>query len=233
MALLAKHIVQRVVGTLQDTTSIRWPVDELLRYLNDAQREVVLYRPDAMVKNAPITCVQGTRQSIPSGATKLIEIVRNTNGNRKAIRLTNREILDAQTPGWHAISPVTEAVHFMFDHRDPRTFYLYPPVQAGVQVDSVFSAPPVDVPSVGEGKSLDDIPTSSSYELSLPDIYGNVVQDYMLYRAYMKDSEYAGNVNRAQAHYAAFANALGLEIKATVAVQPNSAGNPNTARPQQ
>ena len=49
----------------------------------------------------------------------------------------------------------------------------------------------------------------------------------MLYRAYTKDSEYAGNAARAQAHYAAFANALGIEIKATVAVGPNPVGNPN------
>ena len=42
-----------------------------------------------------------------------------------------------------------------------------------------------------------------------------------------KDSQYAGNEARAQARYAAFANALGIEIKATVAVAPQSVGNPN------
>jgi hypothetical protein len=65
-------------------------------------------------------------------------------------------------------------------------------------------------------------------ELSVPDIYSNVVQDYILYRAYSKDSEYAGNAQRAQAHYGAFANALGIEIQATVQVAPNPVSNPNT-----
>lgn len=51
--------------------------------------------------------------------------------------------------------------------------------------------------------------------------------DYVLYRMFSKDSEYAGNAARAQAHYTAFANSLGMEIKATVAVAPTSAGNPN------
>ena len=41
---------------------------------------------------------------------------------------------------------------------------------------------------------------------------------------------YWGWTARAQVHYVAFANALGVEIKATVAVAPNPAGNPN--RPQ-
>ena len=58
------------------------------------------------------------------------------------------------------------------------------------------------------------------------------MQDYVLYRAYTKDSEYAGNAARAQAHYAAFANALGVEIKATVAVAPNPVSNPNRAAVQ-
>ena len=55
MALTAQSIVQRVVGMLQDTTSIRWPVNELVRWLNDGQREVVAYRPDSMNTTATMT----------------------------------------------------------------------------------------------------------------------------------------------------------------------------------
>ena len=47
--------------------------------------------------------------------------------------------------------------------------------------------------------------TAVTGDLGVPDIYANAVQDYVLYRAYTKDSEYAGNAARAQAHYAAFA----------------------------
>ena len=55
MTTAAQSIIRRVVETLQDTTSVRWPVAELVRYLNDGQREVVLYRPDSMVTNATVT----------------------------------------------------------------------------------------------------------------------------------------------------------------------------------
>ena len=61
MALTAQSIIRRAVETLQDTTSVRWPVNELVRYLNDGQREVVLYRPDSMVTNTTITCVAGSK----------------------------------------------------------------------------------------------------------------------------------------------------------------------------
>jgi hypothetical protein len=75
MTIAAQSIVRRVVETLQDSTSVRWPISELVRYLNDGQREVVLYRPDSMVTNAVLTCVAGSRQTLPSAGSKLIEIV--------------------------------------------------------------------------------------------------------------------------------------------------------------
>ena len=93
MALTAQSIVQRVVGMLQDTTSIRWPVNELVRWLNDGQREVVAYRPDSMNTTATMTLSAGTRQSLSSATAnasgsapltvspaKLLEISRNMAG---------------------------------------------------------------------------------------------------------------------------------------------------------
>lgn len=225
MPIAAQSIIRRCVETLQDATSIRWPVAELVRYLNDGQREIIVHRPDAMVTNASRSLSAGSRQSIPAGGTKLIEVVRNTNGNRRAIRLCSREILDAQSPSWHNLAGVTEIVHYMFDPRDPTTFYVYPPAAAsGASVELVYSALPSDVTEPGAGSDY----TAVSGNISVPDIYGNVLQDYILYRAYSKDSTYAGNDGRAAAKYAAFANALGIEVKATVGVAPTSPGNPNT-----
>ena len=224
MPISAQSIVRRVIETLQDNTSIRWPVAELVRYLNDGQREVVLYRPDSMVTNATVSCVAGTKQALPANGAKLIEVVRNASGTKKAVRLTNREILDAQTPGWHNLPGSVDVLHYMYDPRDPRVFYVYPPATASAQLDIVYAAYPTDITEPADGALY----TAVTGNIGLPDIYGNVLQDYILYRAYTKDSEYAGNAARAQAHYAAFANALGVEIKATVAVGPNPVGNPNS-----
>lgn len=226
MPVSAQSLIRRVVDTLQDPTSIRWPISELVRYLNDGQREVVLHRPDAMRINAPVALTAGSRQTLPANGTKLIEVIRNTGGNRRAVRQTNREILDAQSPGWHSLAGSTEVLHFMYDVRDPTTFYVYPPAASGASVDLVYAAMPVDIAEPADGALF----TAVSGNVTVPDIYGNVIQDYVLYRAYTKDSEYAGNAARAQAHYAQFANALGIEVKATVAVAPVSAGNPNVAR---
>lgn len=223
MPISAQSVIRRCVETLQDNTSIRWPVAELVRYLNDGQREVALYRPDSMGTSTTVTCVTGTKQSLPANGAKLIEVVRNSGASKKAVRLTNREILDAQLPGWHNVTPTSEVLHYMYDPRDPRVFYVYPPATTSAQLDLVYAAYPTDITEPADGALY----TAVTGNIGLPDIHANALQDYILYRAYTKDSEYAGNTARAQAHYAAFANALGVEIKATVSVGPNPVGNPN------
>lgn len=225
MALTAQSIIQRAVAILQDTTSVRWPVDELVRGLNDGQREIVLYRPDSNTKVATGTLAAGTRQDLTtmtgvstSNPAKLIDITRNmaATSAKKAVRLISREILDAQTPGWHNSTSAVDVIHFMFDSRDPRAFYVYPPATALAQLEIIFAAYPTDV-ATPTGSDY----TSVSGSIGVADIYGNALLDYILYRAYMKDSEYAGNAQRAQAHYAAFANSLGIELKATLMNAPN------------
>lgn len=227
MALAARNIIKRCIDILQDSTSVRWPTEELVRYLNDGQREVALYRPDALVRNITSTLVAGTRQSLPgSDGSKLIEIIRNnTTNSKKSMRLVNREILDAQTPGWHDITAQEELLHYMYDPRDPTVYYVYPPATTTSKVDLVYSVYPTDIAEPAAGSLYSDVVG----DLDVPDIYGNIIQDYIMYRAYTKDSEYAGNAQRAQAHYGAFANAIGLEISATIQVGPKSPNNPNTA----
>lgn len=223
MTIAAQAIIRRCVETLQDNTSVRWPINELVRYLNDGQREVVLHRPDAMVTNQTMTCVAGSRQTLPATGAKLIEVVRNATGTRRAVRMVNREVLDAQSPNWHNLPGAAEVLHFMYDARDPRMFYVYPPALATTQLDLVFAAFPADIAEPADGALF----TAVTGNISLPPIYGNVIQDYILYRAYSKDADYAGNGQRAQSHYTMFANALGIELRGTLAVAPNPTGNPN------
>jgi hypothetical protein len=217
MTIAASSIIRRVVETVQDTTSVRWPVSELVRYLNDGQREVVLYRPDAMVTNASITLVTGAKQTLPSTGSKLIDVIRNTAGTKRSVRMTVRNILDTQSPNWYNLTGVTEILHYMYDPRDPKIFYVYPPAAAsGASVEVVYSSYPTDIADVADGA----VYSAVTGNISLPDIYGNVLADYILYRAYTKDSEYAGNAQRAQAHYGAFQAALTTEMAGTTGVAP-------------
>lgn len=217
MTTAAQSIIRRVVETLQDTTSVRWPVAELVRYLNDGQREVVLYRPDSMVTNATVTLTAGAKQALPSNGSKLIDVIRNSAGNKRSVRMTARNILDTQTPSWYNLAGVTEILHYMYDPRDPKVFYVYPPAAStGASVDLVYSAYPSDITEPADGAVFSAV----TGNISLPDIYANILADYIMYRAYTKDTEYAGNAARAQAHYAAFQAALSTEMNGTTGVAP-------------
>lgn len=217
MTTTAQSIIRRVVETMQDNTSVRWPVAELVRYLNDGQREVVLYRPDSMVTNATVALVAGAKQSLPSTGSKLIDVIRNTGGNKRSVRMTSRHILDTQTPSWYNLTGATEILHYTYDPRDPKVFYVYPPAAStGASVELVYSSYPTDITEPADGALYSAV----TGNISLPDIYANILTDYVLYRAYTKDAEFAGNAARAQAHYAAFQAALTTEMAGTTGVAP-------------
>lgn len=233
MVTTAQSIIRRATDILQDQTSVRWPANELVRWLNDAQREVMSARPDSMNTTATVTLAAGSRQDLDAmGLTpppaKLIEITRNmaATSNKRAVRLVPRQILDAQIPTWHALPGSVNVVHFMFDVRDPKTFYVYPPALATAQLELMYSAYPVDIAEPAEGADY----TAVAGTVSVPEIYAGALLDYVLYRAYSKDSEYAGNSGRAQAHQAAFASALGVELQATMLVQPQLKPGNQTAQ---
>ncbi|NIF85362.1 hypothetical protein F3J24_17770 [Comamonas sp. Tr-654] len=224
MPIAAKDVIQRGVVTTQDTTSIRWPVGEWVRYLNDGQREIMLHRPDAFNKSAVIDCVAGTKQALPADGAKLIDVQRNSTAtSKRAVRICSREILDAQMPNWHSIPGAAEIVHFMYDPREPKAFWVYPPATIAAKLEVNYSATPTDIAEPAAGSDY----TAVVGDISVADIYANSLLDYMLYRVYLKDADYAGNGARAQAHYAAFATALGIDLKATLSAAPVSVGNPN------
>jgi hypothetical protein len=216
MAIAAQDLVKRAVQAMLDSTSIRTPVNELVRHLNDGQREIILHRPDPMASTGSIALVAGTKQALPGSATKLININRNTSGNKRAITKCERDTLDETVPGWHNVTGVDEVLHYIYDPLDPKVFYVYPPAAAtgAPSVEAVWSALPTDIAEPADGSTYADVVG----QISVPDIYGNALLDFMLFRSYSKNSKHAGNPGRALAHYNAFANALGLELKATVAI---------------
>ena len=70
-------VITKVRAVLQDTTSVRWPDSELIEWINDAQHEIALIKPDATAVNESIPLVGGTKQSVPSNALRLLRVVRN------------------------------------------------------------------------------------------------------------------------------------------------------------
>ena len=205
-------ILDRAAIILQDNTNVRFPNDELLKFFNDAQKEVVLHRPDAKMVNTTYACVDGSKQTLPSAALRLIEVVRNVGG--RAITQVQRRILDETLPNWHETTAGTNKIeHFVYDPADPKNFYVYPKGASGAHsLEIVYSSAPSEI-------SVSNFSTDVQV-ISLDDVYANCILDYVLYRSYQKDSEFAGNAQRAMMHYQSFANALGVKTQADGATTP-------------
>jgi hypothetical protein len=204
-------ILDRASIILQDNTNVRFPNDELLKFFNDAQKEVVLHRPDANMNNQSITLVAGSKQSLPSTGLRLIDVVRNVSG--KAVTQVDRQILDETLPNWHETVAGSDGIeHFIYDPADPKNFYVYPKGTTDLDLEIVYSSAPSD-------QSVSNFDTDTS-TITLDDIYANCLLDYILYRAYQKDSEYAGNAQRSMMHYQGFSNALGIKTQADSATTP-------------
>ncbi len=206
-SILAQTIIDKAEIVIQDNTNVRWPAAELLGWLNDGQREVCVVRPDAYTKSITHNLtVSETKQTIPSDGIRVIDVVRNSTGTKTAIRNISRKILDDQIPDWHSAGENTIVKWFCYDDRDPTRFYTYPvqPASNPGSVELVYSCSPPDVAAIGNA-------------ISIPDIFANALMDYLLYRAYQKDVEYANNEKRLADAYAAFLRSLQANIAANSA----------------
>lgn len=217
-------LLSRAAVILQDPTNIRWPQTELLDWLNDGQREIALFKPNVFVKNVNVQLAAGTKQSLPADGVSLVDVVRNmgTNGSTPgaAIRVVTREILDAQVSGWHSSTANATVKHYVYTPLDPKTFYVYPPQPTGAgtqnNVEIIYVASPTDATLVST--------------ITIDDVYMTALLDYILFRAYTKDAEYANNAQLATAYYQQFQAILAGKAAAEMAANPNASMggfNPN------
>ncbi|MBO9492227.1 hypothetical protein J7384_17835 [Endozoicomonas sp. G2_1] len=202
----------------QDNTGVRWGFQEFLNWINEAHLQVVNKRPDAKVVTASFSCQRGTLQELPANAIRFGKVIRNMDGRKRAITAINVEWLDEQVEYWHDdTNVVSEAQHYVYDNTDPTRFYLYPPVANGTNVLASYTVAPSKITILDA-----DIDTSTQ-TIHLDDTYAPAILDWVLYRAYSKDTQYAGNGSRAQGHYQAFYHGLGIKLEGDSGYSMNSA----------
>lgn len=207
--ILANDVIERANDILNDVLSQRWPDQTLLQYLGDAQRAVVTKRPDASVVNGTMACAAGAKQVLPPEGLRLIKVMANTVSGRP-ITLIDVDILNEQVPNWRRTQTATTAIeHYVYDDRDPKHFYVYPTPIDKLEIDLVYSVPPAS-------------PSDKGSPITIDDIYFNALVEYVLYRAFQRDTENQANMSRAAAHYTAFDTALSGKIQADAAASPNN-----------
>lgn len=219
----AQTIIDKASVQLIDLANIRWTRSELLAWLNDGMRQIVLIQPNASSTTVSKKLDAGTRQTLPTGGWLLLQMYRNmgTTGTTpgRAIRIVSRELLDNFNPNWHTATAAAEVRNYIYDTQDQTAFYVYPPSTGTQYVELNYSAQPTNL-------------TSESEVIPLFDIYQSSLVDYILYRACSKDAEYAPGLQLAQGYLATFVAAVGGKAQTEASNDPVQALNPrNTSVP--
>lgn len=216
-------ITTRVRILLNDQDETRWSPSELAGWVNDAQKLVAVMRPDASVSNSVVTLSAGTKQSIPNDGFRLLDVIRNIGSDGttpgRSVRIVDREVLDSQDPMWHTTTQSATIKHFIYDNRNPLTFYVYPPATNTAKLEIMYSKSPATVATAND-------------DLAISDLYLDVVVNYVMYRAYSKDAEFSANANLASGYLQVVYSMLGIKTQKDVAFSPdmNSKGAmPSTA----
>ena len=181
--------------------------------MNDGIKQVVALKNNAFVRSLSSLLVTGTKQTIPLDGIQFIKAFRNMGVSGAvpgaAIRLEEQRLFDDQRPNWHMDTASAVAQRYMFDPRDPKTYYVWPPQPSTGQgqVEIVYSAVPVDI-LINQAIPIDDI-------------YSMALIDYIAYRDYSKDGGNAVNAAAmAQSYLASFTAGLSGKISNETAYHP-------------
>jgi hypothetical protein len=146
-------------------------------------------------------------------------------GRFRAVRVVSRSMMDVVRPTWQSDQPSTDCVNYMVDDNLPAAFWVWPPAPA--QDDPTIPAMMVEIHYSAAPKVLDLPAADKTWRdvqgaISVRDRFAMVLPDYVLYRAYMKDSEFGGNGSRSKTHFDLFQGQLMADVQGTLLAQPTA-----------
>lgn len=204
MGIPVSLIIQRAGFALLDEDHIRWTSDELVSWINEAARAVVVRRNDAGAYTDNFTLIAGTKQTLPANVFRLIDVIRNMGTGStpgRVVKRCDRQLLDNFTPGWHADPAAAVTRNFCYDDgANPQVFYVHPPANANKVLECIFARLPPPVDNI------------TMTEVDMDDGFGEALLNFVLYRCYAKDSEFA-DAAKAAAFMSAFQASLGEAAK--------------------
>lgn len=199
MSTKVRDLVDRVLTALNDPDADSWSAPELIQYLNEAIDALVMIVPEQYSVIETLQLVTGPKQTLPTGGVRFIRVNRAINTDDSlgdSAREVSLRALEQHYPNWHN-APGGLVSEWASDPAEPTTFWVNPPQAPGApakaEVEYVKRPEYVDV-----GETL---PTDPMYDAA--------IIEFILYRAFSKDADYAGQDGRAQGHYTKFKELAG------------------------
>jgi len=199
--MTAQEIIDLVNTITNDYGNVTYIVADHLLAINDAQRLICQYRPDAESSTSAMLIIAGAKQSLPATARRLMSITRNmgadgtTSGN--IIRKIEEEELNHTNPDWYNETG-TSVAKYLYDQARPDEFYIYPSVTPPFYIEIKTADLPIDVTVVGDS-------------ISISDIYAPALVSWVVYRLLSRDGSESSNVARSLEHKQTTYDILGIK----------------------
>lgn len=189
MPITVKKMIDRLARDLIDVRNVRWTRAELLDFINDGMAAIVLRRPD-LTRATQIVATTTNTVALPADAYQILAV---NHINNLAAQYVDIHKLNQLYPDWRTTTGAP--VCWTRNELDETTLFLYPKPATSVNVELVYS------------RGLTLALETDSFPLS--EMYLGVVYDFVMYRAYNKDSQNPVEGQKAQLHLQSFATALG------------------------
>lgn len=216
MAITVQTLVNDVRNTLLDEGATRrWSDDDLVLFFNNAVLQLCLVRPDATAKTVPVQLSAGTKQALPADGLRLIDLPRNMGADGltpgAAILKAERAQLDMYNRNWHTDAAAAVVKNYLYDDKNPKVFYVTPPVTGTVYAEMVYVAAPARAVTASIGAT----------NIPVDDVYYGALKDWMLREAYQVELSIVSE-QRARTYERSFYQSLGLKYQTDRAVSPNT-----------
>jgi hypothetical protein len=205
MAFTVDDVVSSARHTLLDASGVAWTDAELIGYVNEALEATSGAKTDLYTVRANLEMQAGSLQELPAGGISLIDLLENTYGGGP-ISVVDKDLLDACNRFLTAADQEREVEHFTADPRDPRRFLVSPPNDGTGEVRAVYAIVHPAIAALVDSIDLDNI-------------YKPVLIDYVLHRAYAKNS-LRQDLAKSGYHKQQWGQALGLNSRSQAAIAP-------------
>lgn len=189
--MLVSDIFTRVQRTFGDEASVQVIIDDVIRWINDAQREVVMQHPNLLQKVGYIDSVADQQAyDLPIDLFTLTDAYyRASSSSDKSyyeLRYLSRPEMDEFVNGFSGpdYSSSTPLVFTRGDDEGKILIFPTPDVSYTQAIKLVYARYPVDV-------------TANTDQLDIPAYYNNYVREYCLMKAYEMDEDWQASDHKA------------------------------------
>ncbi len=217
--LTGTYIASKVHELMVDFDGDTYTSDQLVEWINEAQRAVCLVRPDAKVSTSILTLVAGVKQSLPAASRRLMRITMNMSSGDYGTATRgapvngpiNMRLWDRYDETWAAVkSPAPTAVEeYAYALSNPTVFWVRPGMVSGtaLYLEAELADLPTDLSVIGDS-------------IDLKDVYSPPIINYVAACFLLRDDERTPNHIRGQYHMQQFFTLLGVKTQAEALVAP-------------